>query len=55
MKHFTRFYVNDLEITRNEQLSAGPRTETLEFIRQFARVYRYESALDEQLGSYILN
>lgn len=33
----------------------NPRTETLEFIRQFARVYRYEAGLKEPFGSYILN
>jgi len=33
----------------------GPYEETLNFIRQFARVYQYEPTLEQGLGSYIVN
>ncbi|MDR1746296.1 MAG: hypothetical protein LBR49_03385 [Tannerella sp.] len=33
----------------------GPREETLGFLRQFARVYQAEPALEERICSYIIN
>lgn len=57
MKNFTQCIKND-----NSNKAQGmkktvttPRAETLEFIRQFARVYQYESKLEDRLCGYILN
>ena len=33
----------------------GPSETTLEVIRQFARVYRFEPRLERRLGSFIIN
>jgi len=33
----------------------GPSEKTLDFIRQFARVYHFEPALKHSLGSFIVN
>ena len=33
----------------------GPSEKTLEFIRQFARVYQFEPRLEKKLGSFIVN
>jgi hypothetical protein len=57
MKHFTRCIVNEQsdKAQSAKNMVAEPRMETLTFIRQFARIYRYESKLEDQLGSYIVN
>ncbi|MDR0757331.1 MAG: hypothetical protein LBF85_05735 [Tannerella sp.] len=57
MKIFTLCITNE-NLDKNpviKKAAPKPRIETLEFIRQFARVYRYEAGLKEPFGSYILN
>lgn len=41
--------------TKTGKKSLGPSEDTLNFIRQFARVYQFEPALDQGLCSYIVN
>jgi len=33
----------------------GPSEKTLDFIRQFARVYHFEPSLEQNLGSFVVN
>jgi hypothetical protein len=57
MKHFTRCITKEHSDKAQsvKNMVTEPHMETLAFIRQFARVYRYESKLDKQLGNYIVN
>jgi len=53
-------HYNSFEEFKNEALSMkksmfGPSEKTLDFIRQFARVYHFEPALEQSLGSFIVN
>ena len=57
-RNFTR--CNSSQIQKNETenmrtISFGPRETTLDFIRQFARVYQFEPKLEPALGSFIVN
>jgi len=37
------------------EVGGNPRKKTLDFLTQFARVYKVEPALGNKLGSYVLN
>mgnify|MGYP003372879163 FL=1 len=39
----------------NVSLDEKPRKSTLDFIRQFARVYQAENKLDAELSGFVLN
>lgn len=57
-RNFTR--CNSSQEQKNETESMrtklfGPNEMTLEFIRQFARVYQFEPQLERGLGSFIVN
>lgn len=39
----------------NESVKASPKQATVNFLKQFARVYSYNHALHQSLGSFILN
>lgn len=41
------------DLSENED--KGPKSRTVDFLRQFARVYHAEPALDTVLGGYILS
>ena len=40
---------------KEEVKNKGPKNSTLEFIKQFARVYSYEPKLKNNLGEFIAN
>jgi len=42
-------------ITNMRTIMLGPSESTLDFIRQFARVYQFEPKLELSLGSLIIN
>ena len=49
-----KFYYLYIEsLLENED--KGPKSRTVDFLRQFARVYHAEPALDTALGGYILS
>ena len=57
-RNITRY--NSIKKLKKEAISMkksifGPNDKTMEFIRQFARVYHFEPALDHTLGSFIVN
>ena len=58
IRNFTR--CNSMKEQKNEanhigKIIFGPKTSTLDFIRQFARVYQFESKLEPRIGSFIVN
>jgi hypothetical protein len=53
-------HYNSIREFKNETVSMkktmfGPTEKTLDLIRQFARVYHFEPALEQSLGSFIVN
>jgi hypothetical protein len=57
-RNFTHY--NSIKELKKEAISMkkaifGPSESTLDFIRQFARVYHFESSLEPGLGSFIVN
>lgn len=44
-----------VEMTKESVKEQGPKESTLNFIRQFARVYSYEQKLEGKLGHLIAN
>ncbi|MDR0349299.1 MAG: hypothetical protein LBH90_07400 [Tannerella sp.] len=58
-KEFTRSVSVNKEsenmMEKEQSPMGGPYENTLNFVRRFARVYQYEPALDQGLGSYIVN
>lgn len=58
MKRLSTRCMNGIENNRNkkqEEINSGPRKKTLDFLTQFARVYRAEPLFDEKVCGYILN
>ena len=43
------------EVINMKKTMFGPNEKTLDFIRQFARVYHFEPKLETGLGSFIAN
>ena len=43
------------EIKSMRRVLFGPSEQTLDFIRQFARVYQFEPKLGTRLGSFVVN
>ena len=43
------------EVSNMRTMIFGPSEKTLDFIRQFARVYQFEPKLEHGLGSFIVN
>jgi len=57
-RNFTRCNSSKEQTNETGSMTAmlfGPTEMTLDFIRQFARVYQFESKLDTGLGSFIVN
>lgn len=59
-KYFTPCMMEDAMSDKQEHLCevesyTYPRKETLDFLKQFARVYRVEHKLDKELSAVILN
>jgi hypothetical protein len=53
-------HYDSIKELKNEAISMSktmlaPNKKTLDFIRQFARVYHFEPTLEQSLGSFILN
>ena len=53
-------HYNSIKELKKEAISMkktmfGPSDKTMDFIRQFARVYHFEPALEHSLGSFIVN
>ncbi len=59
MKMITPYVANEnqgMKVKGMKAETSGPRQHTLEWIRQFARVYAYEPQLGtDKLGSFIVN
>jgi hypothetical protein len=58
MKKFFTPSITNEESNKEKKMAKyifGPREETLGLIRQFARIYRVESKLEQELCSYMLN
>lgn len=57
-RNFTLLTINEEQknsTKTGKQTTVQPAEETLNFIRQFARVYQFEPSLDQGLCSYIVN
>ena len=53
--HYNSIKESEKEIIGMKKTMFGPSEKTLDFIRQFARVYHFETALEQNLGSFIVN
>jgi len=53
--HYNSFKELKKEAISMKKTMLGPSEKTLDFIRQFARVYHFEPALEHSLGSFIVN
>ena len=57
-RNFTRCNSSQEQKNETENMRTklfGPSETTLDFIRQFARVYQFEPKLKQELGSFIVN
>lgn len=45
----------ELDVFNKSGKKMNPKQSTINFLKQFARVYSYESKLDNRLGSFIAN
>ena len=53
--HHNSIKESEKEIISMRTTMFGPREKTLDFIRQFARIYHFEPVLEHNLGSFIVN
>ena len=53
--HYNSFKEPEKEVINMKKTLFGPNEKTLDFIRQFARVYQFEPSLEQGLGSFIVN
>ena len=53
--HYNSFKEPKKEVISMKKTMFGPSEKTLDFIRQFARVYHFEPSLEQDLGSLIVN
>lgn len=53
-KLFTQEKIQNVAKKESEQ-NRGPKEVTINFLKQFARVYSYETRLPQNLGSFVAN
>ena len=53
--HYNSIKEPEKEVINMKKTMFGPNERTLDFIRQFARVYHFEPSLKQELGSLIVN
>lgn len=42
-------------LMKQDEKSLSPKKSTIEFLKQFARVYMYDEKMPKKLGEYIVN